>query len=163
MAIAKFIIPPNQQGYGFEDGAETVATALAGGSARYARDILGAAYKMTVQWTLNAEEYKYARAFYRSVTISGSLPFLIDLYTDLGNQLLEHQCHFVPASFSLKSQQGLSFIVAATLEVIPLDPSSTDADHVYLINEFGFGNYADFIDELNTTINTDIPNAMTGA
>jgi hypothetical protein len=159
MAITKFIYPPDQQGYSFQDGKETLQAELDGGASRFRRDVLNGAYKLNVSWTLDPNGYNYARAFYRGVTQSGALPFLIDLWTDVGDQLLEHEVHFVPGTFGLKSQRGQSFIVGATLEVQPYQLSDTTADIVYLVNEFGW-DYATHIDKLDPIVNSDLPNDL---
>jgi hypothetical protein len=156
MALTKFIIPPDQQGYGFQDGIETLHVELDGGASRFRQDILNAAYKVNVSWVLNAIEYTYARNFYRAITKSGSLPFLIDLYTDLGDELLEHEGHFIPGSFGLRAQRGGSFTVSAVIEVKPYTPSETDADMVYLVNEFGW-DYLTEIDKLDPIVNLYLP------
>ena len=83
MALTKFAIAPNQSGYAVKDGKETLSVKLGGGASRYRRDVQNAASIVSVQWTMNKGEYRYFRAFYNSVTISGSTPFLIDLMEKL--------------------------------------------------------------------------------
>lgn len=159
MTLVKFILPPDQQGYSFQDPSETLQAELDGGVSRFRRDKLNGAYKLNVSWTLNQQEYTYARAFYRGTTQSGALPFLIDLYTDLGDQLLEHEVHFIPGSFGLKSQRGNSFVVGATLEVKPYEIGQESEDYVYLVNTYGF-DYADLLDPLDPIVNTALPNDL---
>lgn len=156
--MTKFIYPPDQQGYSFKDGAETISTMLSGGSSRFRLDKIGASYHLNLQWNLDAAGYKYARIFYRTITASGSLPFTIDLFDDYG-ELREHTVHFVPGTFGLRRQQGLAFYVGCSVEVQPFESALTDADYIYLYNEFG-AEYEDFMDQLNTLMNVTLANSL---
>ena len=157
MALSKFIIPPDQASYAVTDGKEVVYTQLDGGAGRFRRDILGATSRVVVQWTCNREKYKYVRSFYRGVTVSGSLPFEIDLYLDDPFELTTHKAYFVPETMKLASQQGLQFVVTAELEVY----SAEDEDGGYyalFYNEFGEDNSKwQLIVDFDTLINVDIP------
>ena len=120
MAITKFIIPPDQEGYSFNDGLEVLSVQLDGGASRYRKDILNASFKMSVQWTVGREDYNYIRVFYRSTTLSGSIPFLIDLYVNDPFELTERTVYIVPGTFGLRSVSGHKSVIGCTLEVMPI-------------------------------------------
>jgi hypothetical protein len=120
MALSKFILPPDNSQYSVTDGKEVVATQLDGGAARYRRDILGATSTVDAAWILGTNDYKYMRSFYRALTLKGAKPFLIDLILD-EPALTEHKAYFVPGSFQLTGQKGLTYWVSAQLEVYPAE------------------------------------------
>jgi hypothetical protein len=137
MSLTKFIIRPDNSSYSATDGKEVVSVALDGGSSRYRRDILGASSIVNVQWVCDREEFHYIRAFFRSLTGKGALPFAIDLILD--NSLpVEHKAYFIPGSMVLTGQRGLSYYVSAQLEVEPVDiDEDMEIDYVIMFNEFG--------------------------
>lgn len=158
MSLIKLMLPPDQTSYTVTDGAEVVSVDLDGGAARYRRDILGATSRVAVQWTAGVDEYKYLRGFYRGITISGSLPFEIDLIVD-ANELTTHKAYFIPKSFALRQQQGLTYIVGAELEIYPADITDSLSAFVLLYNEFGktWAQYENIINEMmNVTIPEDL-------
>lgn len=122
----KLTLPPDQQGYSFAAGSTNISTELDGGAARYRTDKLGAAMKFPVQWTLSKKNYNFLMAFYRTQLNYGVLPFTIDLILDSGD-LQTYTCHFVPDTFGLTSQVGATYVIGATLEVIP-DPTYAAGD-----------------------------------
>lgn len=154
--LQKLIIPPDQESYNFLEGDEIIATSLEGGASKFRRDILNANIKVNVQWTLNKQEYNYMKVFYKILLESGSLAFLIDLYIDDPYLLTEHEAHFMPKTFGLKSQQGEAFIVGATLEVKPVDITQENIDSASLYALFG-DQYQQYNDMFDTLINVEIP------
>ena len=160
MVLTRFILAPDNSSYSVTDGKEVIAVQLDGGAARYRRDILNSTRKVSVQWVTDREGYQYIRSFYRSVTVSGSIPFEIDLVLDMPT-LTTHQAHFVPGSMILQSQRGLSYIVGAELEVYPNDESGSEIDYVDLFNEFkGWNKFAKFEDRLDILMNVDWPTVL---
>lgn len=153
----KFIIPPDQSGYSVTDGTETLSVSLDGGAARYRKDILNSSSQVSVQWTLSREQYDYFRVFYKLVTVSGALPFLLDLYVDESFELTEHECHFVPGTVGLKSQAGLTFVVGATLEIKPVPISESTIDQAAMYGLFG-DQWATYEDLVDLIVNTYTPN-----
>lgn len=135
MSLTQFAIPPDQATYSVKDGKEVVATKLDGGAARYRRDILGSTSRVSVQWTVGPEKYRYIRSFFRAIVESGSLPFNIDLILD-DIYLTTHKSYFVPDSMTLVSQMGLTYVVTAELEVCPAPVSIYAVDYVTFYNEF---------------------------
>lgn len=160
MAMTKLKLAPDNSNYSVTDGREVLATQLSGGAARYRRDVIGAPSRVTVQWILDREEYRYLRAFYKVVTQSGSEPFLIDLILDVP-ELTEHTAYFIPESMALTGQKGLSHTVSAQLDVKPLDMDETAAiDLVNVFNYFGpqwASSFPPLDDQLNTLMNISIP------
>lgn len=134
--MVKFAIPPDQSGYSVKDGLEVVATQLEGGAPKIRRDILGAVSRVNVTWIVDVDGYRYVKAFYKAITQSGALPFLIDLILDKPG-LTEHTAYFVPDSIKLSQQRGNSYTVNAELYVTPEDVTQTDSDFVFIYNEFG--------------------------
>lgn len=120
MALSKFVLLPDNSQYSTIDGKEVVATQLDGGASRYRRDILGATSIVNAAWILGTNDYKYMRSFYRALTLKGAKPFLIDLILDEPT-LTEHKAYFVPGSFQLTGQKGLTYWVSAQLEVYPAE------------------------------------------
>lgn len=164
MALSKLTIPPDQASYSVVDGIEVASVELDGGKSRYRRDIIGAASKVNAVWTLNPEEFKYLRLFYRISSEKGAIPFLIDLYLDLP-ALTEHISNFVPGSMKLQSQRGLTFVVSCVLEVIPIDDDPTEEDLLFLLlfNEFGSNWETQFLlqeSSLNDIINVQLPSFL---
>lgn len=158
MDMMKFTIAPDNSSYSVTDGTEVASTKLDGGAARYRRDILGATSTVDVSWVLDREGFMYSRAFYRGVTASGSLPFLIDLILD-DFELTEHKAYFVPGSMKTTGQKGLTYWVSAQLEVYPAELSGYETDLVATYNEFGTFTPAAF-DRLDVIINIDWPGAL---
>src|SRR4051812_39137454 len=112
----KILIPPSTAGYAAERGSEVLSVKLDGGASKYRRDIIGAAFNVNVTWDgLNAEQFNYLNACFRTGTVRGSLPFDIDLILDK-SALTEYSAYFVPGSFKLTAQQGLAYFVSAQLE-----------------------------------------------
>lgn len=161
MALTKLTIPPDQSGYSVTDGTEVISVKLDGGASRFRRDVLNAASRVTVQWSVTPDNFRYLRAFYRSVTAQGSTPFLIDLLLD-EPELTEHQAYFIPGTMRLQSQRGLQYVVAAELEVAPdLPDSEYDAILVTLYNEYGGSEQALLmLNQLEQLTNVDLPAAL---
>lgn len=156
MALSKFTIPPNKEGYGVTDGSEVIGVKLDGGASRYRRDVVGSTSRVTVQWSLNPSSYRYIRAFFRTATANGSSPFLIDLLMD-EPALTEHTAHFVPDSMQLTNVRGNTYTVSAELEIKPL-PADEEYDTalVMLYEEYGLvAPY--FINQLEHLVNVQLP------
>ena len=117
MTLRTLLLRPDSDGYGSSDGAEWVRSELDGGVGRYRRDKIGASKMVSCRWTLNPSQYQYWRSFYRLV---GGDRFLCDLVGESGLGPIQHECHFMPGSVSLASQQGLTYIQQAQLEVKPI-------------------------------------------
>lgn len=150
----KLIIPPDQNGYGFTNGSEVLRTKLDGGLGRYRVDILNASRQLSCQWTVGPNDYQYLQSFYSVVKGAG---FLVDLYMDAG-VLTEHTAHFMPDSFGLVSQSGLTFVVGAQLEVEPIDNSEYDQSLIDLIDIYGSSDAAiEVLNLLEKLVNVDLP------
>lgn len=159
MSLTKFTIAPDNSSYSVTDGKEVVSVALDGGASRYRRDILGASSIVNVQWVCDREEFHYIRAFFRSLTGKGALPFVIDLILD-DPLPVEHKAYFVPGSMVLTSQRGLSYYVTAQLEVEPVDlDEELEMDYVFLFNEFG-AEFPVYDDKLNEVVNILWPEVL---
>lgn len=117
--MEKWTIPPNQTGYGLTDDAETISVKLDGGASKFRRTILNPAITVNVAWMFNNAQYTQFRTFYKVTTKGGSLPFLIDLYLNVGEQLTEHKVRIIPGTVILNEQRGHSFLVSCKLEIDP--------------------------------------------
>jgi hypothetical protein len=115
--MLKCLQPVVRDNYSAQDGNSVYAVQLDGGSSRFRQDQLNPAGTITVQWTLDGPGYDVLRAFYASVNY-GADPFLIDLLWE-AQGVLEYTVHFVPGTFKLTSQRGYTYVVQATLEVLP--------------------------------------------
>lgn len=137
MSLTKLTIPPDSANYVITDGTEANRQQLDGGSGAYRRDILNATAQVAVGWTVDENKYNYLRAFYRSVTEKGSLPFSIDLVLDYA-RLVTYTAHFIPGSFGTPRIQGATYVIGAMLEVEPDDVDEAfDLSLVEVINAFG--------------------------
>jgi hypothetical protein len=127
----KMVLRPDADGYSETEGEEVIRVDLDGGAGRYRTDKVGAAKTVTVKWTMNPTQYQYWRAFYATRTKNGALPFLCDLVSEDGSEPVEHTCHFLPGSVTKPLQQGLTYVQAATLEVVP-NARNKEADEALL-------------------------------
>lgn len=159
ITLHKLIIPPNQSGYSFNDPAETLSVQLDGGASKFRRDVLNSNVRINVEWTVNAENYKYLRLFFKYFVESGAEAFLMDLYIDDSQNLTEHECHFIPGTFGLRSQSGLAFTVGATIEAKPIETDQAELDKYALWSLFGDAwayNESLFDDLINVQIPADL-------
>lgn len=113
----KLLLKPDQNGYQIKEAKDVVSTELAGGKARYRRDLLNASVEVEVVFTCDPDEYAYLRAFYNTVN-KGADAFNIDLLLDTP-ELRTYVAHFKPGTWKLSNVKGHSFQVKVTLEVIP--------------------------------------------
>jgi hypothetical protein len=163
MALTKLTIPPDKASYAVQDGQEALSVKLDGGASRFRLDILGATSTVNVQWSVGPNAYLYLRAFYKSISKSASLPFLIDLILDQPG-LTEHEAHFVVGSMRLASHRGLEYTVSAQLEVkpIPADDEYNEA-LVTMYNEYGsFEAGQEVLNQLEQLTNVDLPGSLPG-
>ena len=109
---------PDSNGYALRPGKQVIVNQLDGGAPRIRLDQLGAVGICTVKWTLGAADYAYIMAFFRTGVIYGSLPFQIELIFDDNDPEL-YTVQFVEDTFQLASQQGLEYVVGASLYVTP--------------------------------------------
>jgi len=128
MALATLLLAPDQDSYTIDDGDEIIATKVDGGPPKMRRNFLGSYYDVTVQWTLNPDQYQYLRAFYNYVN-KGADEFYLDLLLETG-ELRTHVCRFKAGTFKTQSVKGYSFRVKCTLEVAPNDEGLDYADIV---------------------------------
>lgn len=160
MALTKCVLCPAQAGYSATDGEEVISTILDGGASRTRRDIIGATSKITATWVCNPRKFRYMRAFYRAITLSGALPFTIDLILD-SSSITEHEAKFIPGSMRTSSKDGEVFVVEAELEVTPLAVGEYEADYVYMFNEFGEDfEHSHTLSALDDIVNIDLPGEL---
>lgn len=159
MPMLKLTLPPDQSAYSVTDGSEVVSSKLDGGASRYRRDVLNSTSTVSAQWTVGPEAYKYLRAFFKSVTTNGALPFLIDLLLD-EPILTEHKAYFVPGSMSLGQQQGMTYFVRASLEVYPIvQNDAANVSYVEMFNALGYTGPA-VLNRLAILVNIDMPGSL---
>jgi hypothetical protein len=128
--MAKLHLTPENNSYSVERHPETISARVGGGPSRYRRDILGNVFDVEVSFILDAEEYDYLMAFYRTATIHGSIPFEIDLITD-SSGISEKTAYFAGGQPpKLTGQRGLAYYVSAQLEVFsPISDTETTDDN----------------------------------
>jgi hypothetical protein len=126
--LPKLLLPPDSNNYKGKPGNEVNETEVQGGMARRRRAEVGATWKVNVQWTCGQAHYDYLLAFYRTAIAHGSKPFLIDLVLGAG-AVTEYTAAVVAGSWDAPvSQSGLTYVVQAILEVVPLiDDATADA------------------------------------
>jgi hypothetical protein len=116
--VRKLALPADTDGYSATSGAGSLIVFNDGPTGRLRPDYEGAAWRVGLSWLLDAEEYQYLRAFYRTAILSGSEPFTIDLLIRDGTTN-EYMARFIPGSMELASVSGDSFSVRAMAEAGP--------------------------------------------
>jgi len=149
---------PLAAGYSTKDGKEVVSQALAGGAARYRRDILRASATVSASFLLDAAGFYYLRSFYKSATQSGALPFTVQLLLD-HPWLTTHTAHFVPESIGFSQKECKFYHVTVDLDVMPLVQTQNDMDFVDLFEEFG-SDFTSYVDILHNTVNVMWPQVL---
>ena len=115
---------------------------------------------VNVTWTFTRSQFEYFRAFYKGSTVSGALPFLIDLVLDEAFALTEHQANFIPKKVRTSRVRGHSYQVTADLEVKPFAYADGYYDAiVFLYEEFGddAAGAASLFNQLEQFVNVDLP------
>ena len=151
--IPSMSIVPDYASYAVTDSAETLSVKLKGGASRYRKDILNSTSTVNCQWTLTSGQYEYWRAFYRTATQSGSIPFWCPLTLDRSG-VAPFKCYFIPESISVSGMEGdVVFVVQAQLEVYPNPPDATSDAAIIATN----GNLQATDSLLNNIVNYNIP------
>ncbi len=155
----KLILIPDQESYSVIDGKEIIVTKLDGGKSRYRKDILNSSSLVNATWTLTPSGYEYIRSFYKIMLNDASHPFKIDLLLD-SSVLTEHDAFFVPGTMTLTRQKGLTFVVSAQLEVIPLPFDTALEEYILkMISYFGI-DWKKEESKLNIILNVNWPKAL---
>jgi glycerophosphoryl diester phosphodiesterase len=158
MPLPHLAIVPDANSYSSDDGTEVLATSMDSGAGRYRRDKRGAVKKVNVQWTMGREAFTYWRAFWNTSVRRGTLPFTCDLLSEDGGGPVSHKCSFVPGSVSMPSQEGLTFVQTAALEVIPLPVDDDFNEEVIAIFEAGLDE--SFFDALDHLVTVAMPETL---
>jgi hypothetical protein len=157
MSQPLLVLPPDSDNYAVADGAQYISAKLDGGLSRYRSDLLNAAATVTVQWTTMPAGYDYLRAFFRTALQQGVLPFSMYLTFDNSVTSIYSNCHFVPGTFGLKSQTGWTYVVGASVEVLPAtaNPVSDQA----ILDSFSsyYNANSNALGALAALVNTQIP------
>lgn len=85
------------------------------GKTRKRHDPLYVPHVLNVQWTLDDGQYTRLMGFFRNDLDFGTLPFLMDVVTDL-SVATTHKCRCVGGLPRLTSQSGLNYKVQCTIE-----------------------------------------------
>jgi hypothetical protein len=118
MALQVCKLVPEKAGYTVVDGDGALRVQHEGPRARYREDDEGDLADVSVSFLVEGAGLVYWRAFYRTGTKRGSLPFLIDLAID-GAVLTRHKAWFVPGTVKMVSAGGLAYRVTCQLDVTP--------------------------------------------
>jgi hypothetical protein len=156
--MRRLMLRPNSEDYSVQDANEVIAVALDGGAGRYRRDKVNGSKQINVSWTLNPQQYQYFRAFWHTATKRGSLPFLCDLVGEDGTGPIQHVCYFAPGSVQMPSQQGLTYVQSATLEV-KQNPVDDDLN-LEILTAFEGGMDGDVFWDLSRLVNETAPEAL---
>lgn len=156
MTMYNMSLIPDSSSYAVTEGTEVISTILDGGAANYLHDKFGSTSLADVTFVLTEEQYAYIRAFYRTVTVNGSIPFTVQMILD--NPYLDtYTANFVPGSLKLSQQQGLAYWVVAQFELqqLPVD-DALNLNYVDFYNLVGPGvlGFEDLIDQI---LNSQIP------
>lgn len=107
---------PAKSGYNITPKPEFWRTQLEGGAGRYGRGPRNAAWNGSFQFITDAEGFRYLRAFYRTTTLNGALPLLMQIVYPLST-LTTHKARFVPNSVKLTGINGETYVIAAAFEI----------------------------------------------
>ena len=118
MALLVLKLVPEKSGYSLTDGDGALRTQLEGPRGRYVEDVEGDLALVNATFLVQNTGLEYLRAFYRTGTKRGALPFLVDLAID-GSTLTRHKAWFVPGSMKTASAGGLAYRVSCQMEVQP--------------------------------------------
>ena len=118
---------PDAEGYQRKEGNNVVSTNLDGGPSRTRVDKIGAPESVSVTWTLNPSQYRYIQAFWHTGIKKGAFSITCDLVSQDGTAPTPPVCKFIQDTFTLASQKGLTYVIQASLEVMPL-PRDTALD-----------------------------------
>jgi hypothetical protein len=125
--LMKCAIPVDSASYVAEAGDDFISTKLDGGASRQRLAQLGSVATVNVQWSVGRDSYDYLQAFYRQ---NKGKTFSIDLILDYAEPR-EYTARFVPKTWKLASQSGLTYVQQVQLEVVPL-PVNNDEDQMIL-------------------------------
>lgn len=116
MTLTTLLLVPDQ-GYQVDPGLEAFQGKALFGRPRVRSGLQNELYSVQVQWTCSAARWEYLRAFYRTTTKYGSLPFQISLYIEDATQAV-YKAYFVPGTFKLTKVRGTTHTAVATLDVM---------------------------------------------
>lgn len=114
--MEKMTLPIAEEGFSLRMPVTGLYAALAGGSGRYRRDLIGASPIATVRWNADRLGFTYLQAFYNLYLNLDCESFEIDLPID-GLTLSTVWCNFIPKTFRLVQQSGHKFVITAELEI----------------------------------------------
>lgn len=123
-------LQPDSANYAIAPNGDAISVQLDGGAGAYRLDKLDSAAFVTLTWTTDGDGYNYLMAFWRYSTKKGSLPFLISLVLDY-KDAQNYTAYFQKGTFGLQSNSGDTYVIGATLEVIPA--TDTDAADLAII------------------------------
>jgi hypothetical protein len=119
VALPSLTLQPHSPNYTADIATGAVVSIkLDGGAGRYRRDYLGATATIAVEWILDPDDYNTLYTFFHTTLFDGALPFTVPLIFE-SSTVETYKAYFVPDTFILYSQEGLSYTVQASLEVLP--------------------------------------------
>ncbi len=148
-------IPPDQPGYSISLASDSISTELRGGASRYRRDFVGSSNLATVRWTVGNMDRDFITAFIEDLTVSGTIPFEIDLYgaSNSGAVLSRYTVNVVPGTFREISTTGLTHVLGATLEVRRSAEGEAFRAAQALVYAVSEGNSQQYMQLLETVVN----------
>ena len=97
-------------------GNESIMTKHDGNVSHSRRSYFNSAYKASVSWICEDNQFSLLMQAYRAHTAAGGKPFTINLFVHTA-ELVKHRAIVIPGSFTLTSHAGVTFIVNAQLEI----------------------------------------------
>lgn len=151
---------PDSSGYELLDGNMVVNSGdLEGGASRSRADVVGANGQCDVRWTCGPNVYNYIRAFYRTSITNGADTFQISLIFDVALPLV-YTVKFIPGTFKLVSQEGMTYVLGGTLEVCPQPiNAANDGAYIAIIGTYG-EQAAQFLNQLAKLVNVVLPDNL---
>jgi hypothetical protein len=143
---------PDSSGYSGANSSPVVSTKLDGGAPRIRATQLGAVSQVNVQWTTDSPNFEYLQALYRANGY-GAKRILAKLILDT-SQPQFYVVTVEPGSWRLISQQGQTYVLGATLNVVPNPPNP--AYDQSIVDMFALGNPLNLLSALGTFVNTTL-------
>lgn len=109
-------LSPDEDGYSFPEPVAALSVQTEGGLPRTRKDIISPNKFVTVQWSCGIDEYDYLCGFNSANIANNSEAFDISLFIDEVSAKT-YSAMMVPETFGLRSQEGETYIVGATLEI----------------------------------------------
>lgn len=140
-----------------QDGAAFDARGTDGGLPSSRLDFSGMRGRIDVSWNLNSAQWATFLTFYNVTIAEGSLSFLLDVAFDYST-VQECEVKIIPGTLKASKFDGLSRVVSASLEIVPMFNASDDAAIIFYVETYGFEDA--FFNAFEHLVLIDLPEDM---